>query len=543
MNKKRTTVGLAIAMLVLSPITATAWATNYQTTTVTYPYYAFVEDPENPWATVYDALDETGTIEYSDEFFSEPSPGDHPELRAVSYALALAGYENQADGYPADPSNPYPKLKGLLDQLGFSDYQSWDIASEPDGHSMGATIGRKTLSSGQELIVIAPRNYNYMTEWLSNFNVGASGDHAGFSESASFIKNYFDQYLSARSLANYKLWVVGYSRGGAVIDLFAKSINENLTDYQLAPDDFYAYTFGAPRASLVETKYANIHDVKDGNDLILGYVFPELWGFYNTGTYEEIHPADLEIPTSVINIADLADSSRAMNILSDNEGLVEQVSTMNGRDYMDSWLQFVNNNGLTREYFDTEVKPPLSAIMKLYQTRELDKQSEFTGFFSDTSKGLAGMVAGNAFMDLIMNHSGDLSAFPAYLDLVKILKGTATDADIDELVVILTGYMGEYADYEANFGEAPVVSELEFTVLKDNLPKLIKALAPLLVADAAYTQINFGEDYSLYYTYTLISNAENLVIGHIPESIMPILKSLIPERIVPKVPDTGIVKE
>ena len=37
----------------------------------------------------------------------------------------------------------------------------------------------------------------------------------------------------------------------------------------------------------------------------------------------------------------------------------------------------------------------------------------------------------------------------------------------------------------------------------------------------------FGEDYSLYYTYTLVNNAENLVIGHIPESIMPILKSLI----------------
>lgn len=48
--------------------------------TVTYPYYGFVEDPENPWSSVYDALDETDTIEYSDEFF----------FRAVSWGSSRA---------------------------------------------------------------------------------------------------------------------------------------------------------------------------------------------------------------------------------------------------------------------------------------------------------------------------------------------------------------------------------------------------------------------------------------------------------------------
>ena len=35
--------------------------------TATYPYYGFVEDPDSPWESVYDALDETDTIEYSDD--------------------------------------------------------------------------------------------------------------------------------------------------------------------------------------------------------------------------------------------------------------------------------------------------------------------------------------------------------------------------------------------------------------------------------------------------------------------------------------------
>ena len=529
--------------------------------TVTYPYYGFVEDPENPWSSVYDALDETDTIEYSDEFFSEPSPGDHPELRAMSYALALAGFENLADGYPSTSTLANPKLTNLLDQMGFSDYQNWDAISEEDGHSMGTTIGHKTLSSGEELIVVAPRNYNYMTEWLSNFNVGDSGDHAGFLESADLVVDRFNEYVSNRDFSNYKVWVVGYSRGGAVIDLFAKKINENIDSYDMAAEDFYVYTFGAPRARVTETNYSNIHDVKDGNDLLLGYVFPEVWGFYNTGVYEEIHPADLDITGSVVNISDLADSSRALGLLASNNGLTKDVSTINGREFMDSWIQFVTDKGLTREYFNTEVKAPLSAIMKAYQLRTLDKQGEFTGFITDTDKGLAGMIAGSAFSDLMSGDYGTtieeaLANFPPYQDIVKILKGTAVDADVDELLTFIVRYIGNYEDYEDRFGEVPAVSEEEFSILKENLPKAVKALAPIIIADAEYTQATFGEEYSLFYTYTLASNAEKLVIGHIPESIMPILKSLIPgsedpeddpsddpsgdeEHDVPNVPNTG----
>ena len=511
-----------------------AFATSSDEITVTYPYYAFIEDENNPWKSVYDALDATGTINYSDSYFEEPSPGGHPKLRAVSYALALAGYENQNDGYPYDPSKPNPKLYDLLNQLGFSDYQSWDLSSEDDGHSMGTTIARKTLASGQELVVVAPRNYNYMTEWLSNFNVGTTGDHAGFSESAGFIVDRFSQYMSSRNLANCKVWVVGYSRGGAVIDLFAKTINENINNYKIAPDDFYVYTFGAPRASTVATGYTNIHDVKDGNDLLLGYVFPELWGFYNTGTYEEIHPADLNIATSVVNIADLTDPATAINILSDNDGLTEEVATVNGRDFMDDWLTFVNKNGLTREYFDSKVKAPLSELMKMYQTRHLDEQSVFTDFLSDTKNGLPFMVAINAFWDLNGGEYGDdleeaLSNFPPYQELVRIIKGTATDADVDDFAAHLANYVGQYSDYQAMLGGDLPISPEELETIRTNLSLLVKALAPLIIADAKYTQETFGEDYSLYYTYSLIKNAEALVIGHIPESMMKNLKDLIPE--------------
>lgn len=110
--------------------------------------------------------------------------------------------------------------------------------------------------------------------------------------------------VSGHNFSNYKVWTVGYSRGGAVIDLFGKAINDNISDYDMVPEDFYVYAFGAPRASTVATDYANIHDVKDGDDLLLGYLFPELWGFYNTETYEEIFQSQNPIIRADENIPD-----------------------------------------------------------------------------------------------------------------------------------------------------------------------------------------------------------------------------------------------
>ena len=507
-----------------------------------YPYYAFFEDPDHPWTSVWDALDATDSYEYSDQFFAEASPGIHERLRVMSYALALAGFENKADGYPYDDAEPAnPKLRKLLGELGFADYKAWDESSEDSGHSMGTSIAHKTIAyetdaggtEAKELIVVAPRNYNYMTEWLSNFNVGETGDHAGFSESAGLVLDRIDEYIGEHSLTNYKIWIVGYSRGGAVVDLVAKRLNENIASYDMTADDLYAYTFGAPRASATEPGYTNIHDVKDGNDLLLGYLFPEAWGLHNTGIYEEIHAPDLEIGTYAINTSDLADSSRVMNLLASNSGTITEFGTVNAKDFVDEWLEFIISHGLTREYFDTTIKPPLSQLMQIYQRRTLDKQSEFTGFISDTSSssGLLYHIAMNAVGDMMSGkYEGStleevLEHFPPYLDIVAILQGTATPTEVAELADYLKTYMGSYTDY----GESPAVTEDEFLAVKSALPELLKAIGPLLVADAEHTVATKGANASLYYITTVVSNFTPLVYGHTPESIMPILKSYVVE--------------
>ena len=530
-----------LSISIAVPINYNAYAFN-NLYTVTYPYYAFEENPESPWTSPWDALDATGTVEYSDEFFDEPSPGLHPELRTASYALSLAGFENQADGYPAIGVNA--KLYTMLNELNLTNPQSWDTISEKDGHSMGTTISYKTLANGQNLIVVVPRSYNYMTEWLSNFNVGTTGDHAGFSESAELVTTRLEQYIANHNLKNNKIWIVGYSRGGGVVDLVSKKINQNLATFGITANDLYAYTFGAPRASITNPEYSNTHDVKDGNDLLMGYLFPGQWGFYNTGTYESIHDADLEIPTYSINTTDLTDASRITNLISGEGEITIDMGTRNAKEFMDEWLQFITTHGLTREYFNSTVSPPLSAIMQLLQLRTIDKQSEVSGFITDTDRGMPAMIFQNLFIDLLTNYEGDsieekLANYPPYHYLVNILQGTATNLEIEGLANTLGNYIGEYDDYESRLSQVPSVTESEFAVIKANIPKLIKALGPLLVEDAKYTLETYGENTSLYFGYTLVSNFNTLVYAHSPESIMPLLKAAIPPVPIPKVPDTG----
>ena len=466
-----------IAFLISVNTGSLVTALENETITGEYPYYAFVEDPENPWGSVWEPLDATDSYEYSDDYFAIESPGTHSALRTMSYALALAGFENQADGYPNDTGVLNPKMRKLLGELGFTDYEYWDERSEEDGHSMGTSLAHKTINyttsygenETKELIVLAPRNYNYFTEWLSNFNVGTEGDHAGFTESANLLVGRLDQYIANHGLTNYKIWMVGYSRGGAVIDLVGKKINQSLSKYDMQVEDLYAYTFGAPRASVTETKYSNIHDVKDGNDLLLGYFFPEAWGFYNTGTYEEIHPADLAISTKAINTTDLTNSATVMNALLSQEGLIIDEGEVNGKSFMDEWVNFVDRVGLTREYFDTVVKSPLSKLMKLYQSRTLDKQGEFTDFIKGREDGMLGMLLYHLLSDLGSMSGSSIEEmidnFPLYQDLVKVLQGEATEEDITELADYLERYIGNYDEYVNMMGPDLAVTEDEISAI------------------------------------------------------------------------------
>ena len=93
----------------------------------------------------------------------------------------------------------------------------------PTTSSIGYCFAHKQVN-GSEIICVTIRGENYQSEWVNNFIVGQSGDHQGFSESATLVKDDLEDYLNSYSSSNIKLLITGYSRGGGVANNLAHQI-------------------------------------------------------------------------------------------------------------------------------------------------------------------------------------------------------------------------------------------------------------------------------------------------------------------------------
>ncbi len=135
------------------------------------------------------------------------------------------------------------------------------------------------------LLALSFRSYDYTQEWVSNVTLGSSGNHEGFEYAVDNamveFKSLVDKYYAGKNL---KLWVNGFSRGGAEANMFAtKIINENA--YGFNTDNVYCYTFEAPAPFSLENvhkDYKNIFNLANSGDVVVN-VPPEEYGLYRSG--------------------------------------------------------------------------------------------------------------------------------------------------------------------------------------------------------------------------------------------------------------------
>ena len=148
----------------------------------------------------------------------------------------------------------------LMRDLGFSritaDYQNLGL------DTIGYAIANREISDAQgdtaRLILIAVRGGGYRQEWASNFTIGLSKEHQGFSEAASMVFETAKTYLSELRDDGYdgavKFWITGYSRGAAVANLTAQRLTA-LADSEtgFSRDDVFAYCFACPRNVVLDS--------------------------------------------------------------------------------------------------------------------------------------------------------------------------------------------------------------------------------------------------------------------------------------------------
>lgn len=243
---------------------------------------------------------DTATCYYYDSYFKGNSSDYNPSLATMSLCLELTCWSTGDDsGWTDDPNADNPNFKYARDLLvgnirddddtglGFTDFDvSEDWATSPGRDTIGVVAARKTLDDGSNLIAVAIRGGGYTVEWAGNVTVGATGEHTGFDRAKDRVLTFLDSYIDNHEISGTtKIWIVGYSRAGAVANLTAGAINNGHVFPRIGTIDkenLFAYCFAVPmgttQANAQNTKHQNIHNIINYNDLV-PMVAPSAWGF------------------------------------------------------------------------------------------------------------------------------------------------------------------------------------------------------------------------------------------------------------------------
>ncbi len=425
----------------------------------------------------------TGTFYYSTDFFDVSAKQLNPQLRTLSFDLAMAVNRACEGGYTSFCDD-------FICKLGADESSTVYYDMEGDGNRETLGVMLTNIYDPKEnrvIVTAAVRGYGYGNEWASNLDVGLEGDLAGMSEAAqlltSRIKDYIDNYCSWYGAGtDVKLWITGYSRGGCVSELAGKYINEQPAAYRVSEDDLYVYTFDAPAASSEKTEYANIHNVYDPNS-ILNVVFPEVWGIYHCGVPEPLQTEDMTVTHKILSITngfELVDKPEYDENY--NELPPVQIRAEDFNKEIIDWL----GTTLDRETFNTYY-PVISRAVEMFAVRSQSGRKQLGEYFQ-TLLGLA---------------SKDEDFF---LTLFSLLAGSDKAADLDAI-------FQKYVD-EANAGG--YMTETEIADIKTMLRPTIDLLTLLVRADT---------ENGLDHVLSLMGNIGDIIKRHHIDSLAPIVEA------------------
>ena len=236
-------------------------------------------------------LDTGHGYRYRDTYFTAKTASEYNHsLATMSLCLAFSTYRGN---YPYKDGDH--NIKKILQECGFTGddfqrYEQYGLREKPSTSGIGCAIGSKGLEDSSTLIVVAVRSGDYEAEWASNFEVGLSGDHSGFSKAAGMVYDDIGDYISKHGITgDVKIWITGYSRGGAVATQTAARLNKgSFENISYTKNDVYAYGFATPAGAVSSsnpgsTDYSNIFNIIHYHDIV-PLVAPEKWGFGRYGT-------------------------------------------------------------------------------------------------------------------------------------------------------------------------------------------------------------------------------------------------------------------
>lgn len=223
--------------------------------------------------------DATSHYFYEDDYFRASSWGYNPHLSTMSLCLELSGwgsYESSSTVWKGEErsKNAY----ALLNEIGFNNIERNDYwNSEPDTETVGLISAWKSIDDFT-LVTLVVRGGDYHAEWSGNFVLGGFGEHLNWDKmsdhAVTYLTKYINEYKDKEGFnsSHIKLWIVGYSRGGAIANMTAgKILTESALPWTIAKEDLYCYTFEAPQGSVKNFAgivHLPIHNIINFNDLV-----------------------------------------------------------------------------------------------------------------------------------------------------------------------------------------------------------------------------------------------------------------------------------
>ena len=233
---------------------------------------------------------------YLDDYFKNPSTTYNPHLATLSIYMSKysqnPGRPDSVDDYDWFINQPN-RVKSFLDAIGFAKSTfaaNDDYTSRTDFDTIGIAAASKKVD---DFTVIAStvRSGGYFNEWENNVFLGdgTASDymHEGWYNAANKVIKFIGNYISGHNITGkIKLWVSGFSRGGATMNLTAGLLDNKISSLgsdkvfdgvTLEHQDLYAYTFEAPQGANVYSTtvefpnssiYNNIFNVVNQNDLV-----------------------------------------------------------------------------------------------------------------------------------------------------------------------------------------------------------------------------------------------------------------------------------
>lgn len=279
-------IGLLALLLTLgtascASVTPTNAAPSYEVKKATFHYAPVAPEKTDSFV---------GDVYFSRNYFEHPSTEYDPHLATASLAMVISTF---TDFGPFDEAWYQGQSKFVEEYFGAIGFNSFTVNEDYRQPATFDTIGlaaAKMEMGDYTVVAITPRSGGYFREWGNNMHLGDGSKsdmmHEGWYNAANKLISFLDNYVSTNNVTGrVKLWMTGFSRGGATTNIAAGLIDNKLVKggkifsngASIIRDDVYAYTFEAPQGANVNSKtvkapkdslYDNIFNIVNPLDIV-----------------------------------------------------------------------------------------------------------------------------------------------------------------------------------------------------------------------------------------------------------------------------------